>query len=127
MRSTPSLPSEDLLCLVMSRCDRDLRQECLRVRLEWELNHGTSNGAGSNGAPSNGAPTNGALGSRPHIVEAQVLSWLSQSLRSKADQWGVAGEVGGNNCAKETARRSRQQHTYNNRIPIDSMTTPLRT
>ena len=26
MRSTPSLPSEDILCLVMSRCDRDLRQ-----------------------------------------------------------------------------------------------------
>merc|ERR1740129_1932442 len=31
-RSTPSVPSEDLLCLVMSRCERDLRQECLGRR-----------------------------------------------------------------------------------------------
>lgn len=31
-RSTPSVPSEDLLCLVMSRCERDLREECLRRR-----------------------------------------------------------------------------------------------
>jgi len=31
-RSSPSVPSEDLLCLVMSRCERDLREECLRRR-----------------------------------------------------------------------------------------------
>lgn len=65
VRSTPSLPSEDLLCLVMSRCDRDLRQECLRVRLEWELQH-------SGCSPS----SDGFF--RPHIAEQQVLSWLAQ-------------------------------------------------
>ncbi|CAE7038846.1 Serine/threonine-protein kinase Nek5 [Symbiodinium microadriaticum] len=60
VRSTPSLPSEDILCLVMSRCDRDLRQECLRVRLEWELN-GCRDGFG-----------------RAHIAEMLILSWLAQ-------------------------------------------------
>ena len=60
VRSTPSLPSEDILCLVMSRCDRDLRQECLRVRLEWELN-GCRDSFG-----------------RAHIAEIQILSWLAQ-------------------------------------------------
>ena len=60
VRSTPSLPSEDILCLVMSRCDRDLRQECLRVRLEWELN-GCRDAFG-----------------RAHIAEVQILSWLAQ-------------------------------------------------
>ncbi|CAJ1383035.1 unnamed protein product [Effrenium voratum] len=59
VRSTPSLPSEDLLCLVMSRCDRDLRQECLRVRLEWELQASASLG-------------------RAQIGEPQILSWLAQ-------------------------------------------------
>lgn len=34
MRSVPSLPTEDTLCLVMSRCEHDLRQECERRRLE---------------------------------------------------------------------------------------------
>lgn len=32
IRSTPSLPAEDTLCLVMSRCEHDLRQECLNRR-----------------------------------------------------------------------------------------------
>eukprot|EP00927_Polykrikos_kofoidii_P076814 TRINITY_DN7383_c0_g2_i1.p1 TRINITY_DN7383_c0_g2~~TRINITY_DN7383_c0_g2_i1.p1 ORF type:complete len:575 (+),score=93.69 TRINITY_DN7383_c0_g2_i1:124-1848(+) len=31
-RSTPSLPSDDLLCFVMSRCEHDLRVECTRRR-----------------------------------------------------------------------------------------------
>lgn len=31
-RSTPSVPVEDLLCLVMSRCERDLREECCERR-----------------------------------------------------------------------------------------------
>mmetsp|Transcript_49016 Transcript_49016/g.152043 ORF Transcript_49016/g.152043 Transcript_49016/m.152043 type:complete len:605 (+) Transcript_49016:104-1918(+) len=34
MRSSPSLPCEDLLCLVMSRCEKDLRQECTRRAVE---------------------------------------------------------------------------------------------
>lgn len=29
-RSMPSIPTEDVLCLVMTRCERDLRQECLQ-------------------------------------------------------------------------------------------------
>lgn len=61
MRSSPSLPSEDLLCLVMSRCERDLRQECLRVRLEWELRELSE-----------------CSFKRPHIAEPQLLSWLAQ-------------------------------------------------
>lgn len=32
VRSTPSVPMEDLLCLVMSRCERDLREACLERR-----------------------------------------------------------------------------------------------
>mmetsp|Transcript_95728 Transcript_95728/g.166272 ORF Transcript_95728/g.166272 Transcript_95728/m.166272 type:complete len:554 (-) Transcript_95728:113-1774(-) len=32
VRSTPSVPTEDLLCLVMSRCERDLREACLERR-----------------------------------------------------------------------------------------------
>mmetsp|Transcript_139279 Transcript_139279/g.388696 ORF Transcript_139279/g.388696 Transcript_139279/m.388696 type:complete len:607 (+) Transcript_139279:66-1886(+) len=34
VRSSPSLPCEDLLCLVMSRCEQDLRQECSRRAAE---------------------------------------------------------------------------------------------
>lgn len=34
IRSAPSLPTEDVLCLVMSRCEHDLRQECQRRRGE---------------------------------------------------------------------------------------------
>mmetsp|Transcript_46804 Transcript_46804/g.100060 ORF Transcript_46804/g.100060 Transcript_46804/m.100060 type:complete len:516 (-) Transcript_46804:69-1616(-) len=49
VRSSPSLPSEDLLCLVMSRCEHDLRVECLRLHSE-----GLS------------------------VVEPQALSWLVQ-------------------------------------------------
>lgn len=67
-RSTPSLPSQDILCLVMSRCERDLRQECLRFRLTWELEH-------------EAVPVLGS--SRPKPVgmcfpESQVQSWLVQ-------------------------------------------------
>lgn len=75
VRSTPSLPSEDLLCLVMSRCDRDLRQECLRVRLEWELQ--TSDAAAASASRATGSST---MLSKPHIPETQVLSWLAQPL-----------------------------------------------
>jgi len=32
VKSSPSLPSEDVLCLVMSRCEHDLREECTRCR-----------------------------------------------------------------------------------------------
>jgi len=35
-RSSPSLPTEDLLCLVMSRCEQDLRQECSRRAKECD-------------------------------------------------------------------------------------------
>eukprot|EP00931_Biecheleriopsis_adriatica_P053933 TRINITY_DN31692_c0_g1_i1.p1 TRINITY_DN31692_c0_g1~~TRINITY_DN31692_c0_g1_i1.p1 ORF type:complete len:653 (+),score=145.20 TRINITY_DN31692_c0_g1_i1:147-2105(+) len=67
VRSTPSLPSEDILCLVMSRCDRDLRQECLRVRLEWELQQEQD-----------------AVGPRrAAIPEESILSWLAQLV------WGL--------------------------------------
>ncbi|CAK9083937.1 unnamed protein product [Durusdinium trenchii] len=78
VRSTPSLPSEDLLCLVMSRCDRDLRQECLRVRLEWELQ--TSDAAAASASRATGSSTTGSstMLSKPHIPETQVLSWLAQ-------------------------------------------------
>lgn len=31
-RSMPSIPSEDVLCIVMSRCEHDLREECVRAR-----------------------------------------------------------------------------------------------
>lgn len=48
-RSMPCIPTEDVLCLVMSRCERDLRHECLARR-----------GAGGG------------------FVEAQVLLWLTQ-------------------------------------------------
>lgn len=49
VRSTPSAPTEDLLCLVMSRCERDLREECLRRR-------------------ERGA----------HFEEPRILTWLAQ-------------------------------------------------
>lgn len=49
-RSMPSIPTEDVLCLVMSRCEHDLREECLRRR-----------GEGVGG-----------------FAEAQVLHWLTQ-------------------------------------------------
>mmetsp|Transcript_113847 Transcript_113847/g.327146 ORF Transcript_113847/g.327146 Transcript_113847/m.327146 type:complete len:684 (+) Transcript_113847:122-2173(+) len=65
VRSTPSLPSEDVLCLVMARCERDLRQECLRLRLDWEL------------AREGGSQPPGTFGV-PRFDEEQVLSWLSQ-------------------------------------------------
>mmetsp|Transcript_83854 Transcript_83854/g.233972 ORF Transcript_83854/g.233972 Transcript_83854/m.233972 type:complete len:595 (+) Transcript_83854:255-2039(+) len=65
VRSTPSMPSEDILCLVMSRCERDLRQECLRLRLEWELKDEQQQGATG---PSTTA----------RFPEPRVLSWLAQ-------------------------------------------------
>jgi len=64
VRSTPSMPSEDILCLVMGRCERDLRQECLRLRLEWELAHEQGIIAGG--------------GDCARFDEPQILSWLSQ-------------------------------------------------
>lgn len=63
VRSTPSLPSEDVLCLVMGRCERDLRQECLRLRLERELANEQGGGSG---------------GEQPGFAESQVCSWLAQ-------------------------------------------------
>lgn len=35
-RSIPSIASEDVLCLVMSRCEHDLRQECIQKRSSSE-------------------------------------------------------------------------------------------
>eukprot|EP00927_Polykrikos_kofoidii_P049802 TRINITY_DN43811_c0_g1_i1.p1 TRINITY_DN43811_c0_g1~~TRINITY_DN43811_c0_g1_i1.p1 ORF type:complete len:436 (-),score=79.29 TRINITY_DN43811_c0_g1_i1:33-1340(-) len=32
VRSMPCIPTEDMLCIVMSRCKHDLRDECVRVR-----------------------------------------------------------------------------------------------
>lgn len=74
VRSTPSMPSEDILCLVMHRCERDLRQECLRRRLEWELGQ---DGPGSAAAASKELVYHTG-GITPVIEEAQVLSWLAQ-------------------------------------------------
>lgn len=65
IRSTPSMPSEDILCLVMKRCERDLRQECLRVRLEAELAQDPQN-----------AERKGSV--EPRFKEQQVVSWLAQ-------------------------------------------------
>lgn len=49
-RSMPSIPCEDVLCIVMSRCEHDLREECVRAR-------------------------DAGVGRLP---EDQVLSWLAQ-------------------------------------------------
>eukprot|EP00929_Paragymnodinium_shiwhaense_P091994 TRINITY_DN51878_c0_g1_i1.p1 TRINITY_DN51878_c0_g1~~TRINITY_DN51878_c0_g1_i1.p1 ORF type:complete len:647 (-),score=94.20 TRINITY_DN51878_c0_g1_i1:141-2081(-) len=65
-RSYPSMPTEDVLCIVMSKCERDLRQECLRLRLEWELETGAQPSA-DNGVES-----------QPRFKEQQVLLWLAQ-------------------------------------------------
>lgn len=70
VRSTPSMPSEDILCLVMHRCERDLRQECLRRRLEWELDRDEASLAANQ---EGGGPKTGA-----RFEEQQVLSWLAQ-------------------------------------------------
>mmetsp|Transcript_12027 Transcript_12027/g.28215 ORF Transcript_12027/g.28215 Transcript_12027/m.28215 type:complete len:425 (+) Transcript_12027:172-1446(+) len=48
-RSMPCMPAEDVLCLIMSRCEHDLRSECLFRRERGD-----------------------------HVPEAQVLLWLTQ-------------------------------------------------
>jgi len=70
VRSTPSMPSEDILCLVMQRCERDLRQECLRRRLEWELDRDEDS------LEVNCERAGAKTGAR--FEEQQVLSWLAQ-------------------------------------------------
>lgn len=71
VRSTPSMPSEDILCLVMSRCERDLRQECLRLRLEWDLQQECLEQDWPEGLAANDSQ-----GAR--FEEGHVLSWMAQ-------------------------------------------------
>jgi len=90
VRSTPSMPAEDVLCLVMSCCERDLRQECLRRRLTWELEHeetlqeadAAKEARDSLAGHAAGATTVSAAGrSLPRgalFDEQQVRSWLAQ-------------------------------------------------
>mmetsp|Transcript_124563 Transcript_124563/g.240351 ORF Transcript_124563/g.240351 Transcript_124563/m.240351 type:complete len:653 (-) Transcript_124563:7-1965(-) len=71
VRSTPSMPSEDILCLVMSRCERDLRQACLRRRLECELDREEE-------YPISGTLAYSKQSAGARFEESQILSWLVQ-------------------------------------------------
>jgi len=70
VRSTPSMPTEDVLCLVMSRCERDLRQECLRLRMEAELLQEEP--------PPQSGETDQQRPPTARFLESHILSWLSQ-------------------------------------------------
>mmetsp|Transcript_5439 Transcript_5439/g.9469 ORF Transcript_5439/g.9469 Transcript_5439/m.9469 type:complete len:660 (-) Transcript_5439:2-1981(-) len=78
IRSTPSMPSEDILCLVMSRCERDLRQECLRKRLEGEMENIVEDNCGDrlvHKEPHKGVRAVSAIA---RFDEHQVVSWFVQ-------------------------------------------------